>query len=285
MVLPLNQVRRLAEENGYKESKLNTESRVIVFQKGSTKINVYYTTGTVATCLNHPRQGKTQMFRRNISLNDLENIFHYPRVHTGVGYQLKKNMSWMPIDISNIEQEEECDLARRWRYVCYATNLCNDEEIEQVVSFCRLYRFLEYSKNADVTSRGYECRRAGAGCSLGDLLQEVARDYYDAKKYSFTDVDGNDHYFEIGAQCHCDDGVRYCKNFRGKLNQLRRLLVSLSDPVRREVLFWFIGRWNFSIIDENDEECWTREDTTTAHRDYSAQYYPKRLEVCSCHGL
>ena len=120
MVLPLNQVRRLAEEYGYRESKLVPESRVIVFHNGSTKINVYYTTGTVATSLNHPRQGKTQLFRRNMTLPDLKNIFQNPRVHSGVGYQMiRKNMTWIPTGRSrttyNMQPEEECDLARMLR--------------------------------------------------------------------------------------------------------------------------------------------------------------------------
>lgn len=39
--------------------------------------------GTVGTCVNHPRQGRTQLFRRDRSLSTLGQIFHDPRVHTG----------------------------------------------------------------------------------------------------------------------------------------------------------------------------------------------------------
>jgi hypothetical protein len=49
-------------------------------------INVYWTTGTVGTCLIHLRQGKTQLFRRNADIAVLREIFRNPRVHTGSGY-------------------------------------------------------------------------------------------------------------------------------------------------------------------------------------------------------
>ena len=39
-------------------------------------------------CLKHPRQGKTQLFRRGIeSYEELAAIFENPRTHTGKGYQ------------------------------------------------------------------------------------------------------------------------------------------------------------------------------------------------------
>ena len=50
------------------------------------KIHVYLKTGTVATCLDHPSSGKTQLFRRNNSIRDIEDIFENPRQHTGRGY-------------------------------------------------------------------------------------------------------------------------------------------------------------------------------------------------------
>ena len=56
-------------------------------KQGGGRINVYYSTGTVGTCLDHPRQGKTQLFRRNVDLAMLREIFRDPRVHTVMGYQ------------------------------------------------------------------------------------------------------------------------------------------------------------------------------------------------------
>ena len=50
-------------------------------------INIYYTTRTVGTCLEHPRQGRTQLFRRGVSDALLKEILRDPRVHTPKGYQ------------------------------------------------------------------------------------------------------------------------------------------------------------------------------------------------------
>jgi len=47
---------------------------------------VYYTTGTVGTCIEHPEMGKTQLFRRDVDYVMLGDIFRNPRVHTGKGY-------------------------------------------------------------------------------------------------------------------------------------------------------------------------------------------------------
>ena len=58
--------------------------------KEDMRINIYYTTMTVATCLKHPYKGKTQLFRRNVSSKQLIKIFENPRVHTFKGYYAKK---------------------------------------------------------------------------------------------------------------------------------------------------------------------------------------------------
>lgn len=86
---------------GAQEVTFNGTSRVVAFQKWYTdetdqlqpaRINYYYTTGTVGTALNHPRQGRTQMFRRDVSLAELEQIFANPPVRTGRGCQRRANM-------------------------------------------------------------------------------------------------------------------------------------------------------------------------------------------------
>ena len=46
---------------------------------------------TVSTCLNHPKKGKTQLFRKRVNKEMLEQIFEYPRKHTGKGYYTKTN--------------------------------------------------------------------------------------------------------------------------------------------------------------------------------------------------
>jgi hypothetical protein len=83
------------------------------------QLNIWCSTGTVGSYLNHPRQGKTQLFRRDVhrhvlptlrlwprsrpalrhfhlafqlsirSHGDLDQLFRNPRVHTGDGYHRK----------------------------------------------------------------------------------------------------------------------------------------------------------------------------------------------------
>jgi hypothetical protein len=57
------------------------------------RVNVYYSTGTVATALSHPVSGKTQLFRRDMTLRDLCKIFDDPRTHTGVGYYTRDQLA------------------------------------------------------------------------------------------------------------------------------------------------------------------------------------------------
>lgn len=82
----INQVRSLASQWGFQEVQYNPTSCVIGFRRGNELVNVYYSTGTVGTCTNHPKQGKTQLFRRHVSYDDLARIFQNVRTHTGLGY-------------------------------------------------------------------------------------------------------------------------------------------------------------------------------------------------------
>ncbi|MEZ5017372.1 MAG: hypothetical protein R2800_09995 [Flavipsychrobacter sp.] len=59
------------------------------YSDGATRVNIYLTTMTVSTSLKHPKKGKTQLFRKNVSTKQLEQIFNNPRQHTGKGYYKK----------------------------------------------------------------------------------------------------------------------------------------------------------------------------------------------------
>jgi hypothetical protein len=208
LLLPLEDVRSLAASQNSKETQHNPTSRVIIFRSdnnGRTQINVYYTTGTVGTCLNHPKQGKTQLFRRGVvNMEMLSDIFQNPRIHTGVGYKLRKNMNmWQPAAAdtesnrinsnhkrTNQEEQEpegECDLVRRWRYVCAAMDLGNSLSSQQTVDddcgdearillFCKLWNALEFP--ASVDSSQVKNRRPGADCNLFNLLFVAAKRYH-----------------------------------------------------------------------------------------------------------
>ncbi len=53
------------------------------------RINIYYGTGTVSSSLTHPKTGKTQLFRRNVTKKELHKIFINPRWHSNKGYRKK----------------------------------------------------------------------------------------------------------------------------------------------------------------------------------------------------
>jgi hypothetical protein len=55
------------------------------------KLDWYFTTGTIKTSLDHPTQGKTQLFGKQVSPQDYKKILKNPRVHTGNRYQRRRN--------------------------------------------------------------------------------------------------------------------------------------------------------------------------------------------------
>jgi hypothetical protein len=58
----------------------------IILRRKNDKMNVYLSTMTIQTCMNHPSKGNTQLNRRNLSPEQMEQLFINPRVHTGKGY-------------------------------------------------------------------------------------------------------------------------------------------------------------------------------------------------------
>lgn len=93
--MDLDKIKTMAKAAGFTKMEHQPATRMISFAKGDkekgdwVRINVYYTTGTVATCLNHPEKGRTQLFRRDCSYRELEKILNHPRVHTQKGYYTK----------------------------------------------------------------------------------------------------------------------------------------------------------------------------------------------------
>lgn len=80
----------IAGKHGYVCFDFQENIGMASYSDGQTRINIYLTKMTVATCLNHPKKGPTQLFRKNVSLDMLTDIFNYPRQHTGKGYYKKK---------------------------------------------------------------------------------------------------------------------------------------------------------------------------------------------------
>jgi len=80
------QIKKMATDHKWVEVAWQKDIGMVSFKKflesGQCRINVYLSTMTVATALNHPRKGKCQMYRKGVSLKILKKIFENPRVHT-----------------------------------------------------------------------------------------------------------------------------------------------------------------------------------------------------------
>ena len=92
MPTPLDSVavEALAKAHGYFLKERQTLIGLLIFTKREVQVNVYTTTGTIGTALNHPIKGRTQLFRRHITIAQLKDIFTNPRAHTGRGYYERK---------------------------------------------------------------------------------------------------------------------------------------------------------------------------------------------------
>ena len=86
-------VSQRGQQYGWREHAYQwSQGKLMIMRKedcnGDTmQLNIWCTTGTVGSYLTHPRQGKRQLFRREVdSWGDLDGLFRNPRVHTGDGY-------------------------------------------------------------------------------------------------------------------------------------------------------------------------------------------------------
>jgi hypothetical protein len=59
------------------------------FQKDGVKLDWYFTTATMKTSLDHPKQGRTQLFAGQVDPNTYRAILENPRAHTGKRYHRK----------------------------------------------------------------------------------------------------------------------------------------------------------------------------------------------------
>ncbi len=83
-------VLELATKHGYELEQEQKNIALLIFTKGNVQVNVYHTTMTVGTALEHPTKGKTQLFRQNVSMPEMTKIFMNPRQHTGKGYYRRR---------------------------------------------------------------------------------------------------------------------------------------------------------------------------------------------------
>lgn len=77
---------QLMYENGWTMIKFHESNYIMNLERGKVKMNVYLTTLTIQTSMNHPKKGKTQLNRKKLTQNELKTVFKNPRVHTKKGY-------------------------------------------------------------------------------------------------------------------------------------------------------------------------------------------------------
>ena len=275
----ISKIRSIAHRYGYAEVQFNEKSCVIGFKRmdGNVRINVYYTTGTIASCLSHPLKGKTQLFRRNQSLDDMELIFKNPRIHTGDGYYTVK---------------DHCDDELRWRYVAAAAaavatdnnthNFCNERQVSQIAAICRLWDEIRFNKNGPTTMEVYDSQpdeiksqwksspcpegcglcgheRAGTFCVLGSILLNVARITEGAdvqintmfpsveritdKRFSKSDGTLDPILCDdVFLQCECEHGQMIRHFLSDTLQRFERQLMSFPKRIRRELIYFFFKK-------------------------------------------
>ena len=88
------EIKVIAKEFDWEFIEYQENISMISFRKGinskAMRINIYLTKMTVATSLNHPKKGKTQLYRKHVGIKLLRKIFKNPRIHTNKGYQTKQ---------------------------------------------------------------------------------------------------------------------------------------------------------------------------------------------------
>jgi hypothetical protein len=87
--IPKDKIDEIAQKHGYICFDHQENIGMASYSDGNARINIYLTRMTVATCINHPKKGPTQLFRKDVDLKTLDEIFAYPRKHTGKGYYKK----------------------------------------------------------------------------------------------------------------------------------------------------------------------------------------------------
>lgn len=85
----------MAEHHGWKFGEYQDNIYMASFWKKFkgklVRLNIYLTTMTVATALDHPKKGKTQLYRHKVDWKLLNKIFSNPRAHTRAGYRTREH--------------------------------------------------------------------------------------------------------------------------------------------------------------------------------------------------
>ena len=266
--LKIKDIRRLSRIYGYREVQLNEESCVIAFTQESqhTRINIYYTTGTVSTSITHPRRGKSQLFRRKVSFEQLADIFADPRVHTGKGYfrSKRKGLNWTCLQT----EAPLCPTSLRWKYVASETGV--------FPSFAQVMRFIQ-DFNFTFQGPGALCMHDCWWIKRSPLVG------------AYFATEGNDTARAIAdiPTCRCASGQRFYEGNKHKLENLTRQFRSLRRDTRVLLADWYISRFQHSRIFDRQMQPIVPKDfhrVYEAHVAYGMLTLPPDGKICYYHG-
>lgn len=90
----LKKIRAIAKRAGYNEILHIDRQKIISFKKNDVeRIDIYYSKMTVGFTFLHPEEGKKQVFKKNISLNQLKKIFSDPMLYSVKCYSSKYELN------------------------------------------------------------------------------------------------------------------------------------------------------------------------------------------------
>lgn len=81
------EILKMAEKHGWWLADNQKNICMLIFKRGEEQINVYWSKMTVTTVVDHPKQGRQQLYRKNVTHAELYKLFANPRQHTGKGYR------------------------------------------------------------------------------------------------------------------------------------------------------------------------------------------------------
>ena len=286
-------------------------------------VSYTHTHRTVGSCLNHPKRGKTQLFRRNVdTLPKLDGIFQNPRSHTGHGYYTRQNIrqQWKQSTAAGDDTTTDTtvllvDSARRWLWVGACVGLVkNDRERRTITQICTKWDTITWDPGS---LPSYKHTRHGCGTREGLITQVlffVVLETYGTNYQLSTKTDCNKYWHEDNWQYnapkakpkarkkedfYCDD--RDCPqslafvdaHFNGENSDvviLRNLFLSLRKDIRIELVQWFFNRYDgttvFTDLDINplQSKC-HHYRFDHVHHEYGELNYSKKSGLCKCHGM
>lgn len=286
-------VRRAALGTSFHEIRHNEKSKVLSFRSGTTRINVYYTNGTVGTCLDDPSKGKTQLFRRNMSLEFLAILFRDPQIHSGKGHYSRKN-SRQPWEILNADGRNILlpDSAVRWMYVASATGLSNTaRELWRIAVFCATWDSIYWVNGSEprTSQTRFSC---GSTKAFTNMLLEVGAEVFGRPiRGVFFGKNGHDGREDVRQGYCCEKLNEFMEVHARDVDQLKTQLKDFQRNIQIELMRWFFARdhCGYYLMDDEFTLVATKYSSLVdySHVDYANLAYDKddKVQMCRLHGV